>query len=145
MVDIFVANFLERGDVGAALSLFVDGARVVDLWGGLADPRTGRAWTAETPTPVFSCSKGILAICAYLLVQDGRLDLDAPVVDYWPEFGQQGKAGIPVRWLFSHRAGLLSLQQPLTRAEVLAWIRSSEPSSASHRCGPPAATTRITR
>ncbi len=95
VVDAFVANFRERGEVGAALAVYVHGAPVVDLWGGLADPRTGRPWTATTPAVVFSCTKGVLAICAYLLVQEGVLDLDAPVTRYWPAFGQQGKAGDP--------------------------------------------------
>jgi CubicO group peptidase (beta-lactamase class C family) len=121
VADTFVANFEERGEVGAALTVYRRGEPVVDLWAGVADPRTGRAWTAETPAIVFSCTKGILAICAYLLVGEGRLDLDSPVADYWPEFGRQGKAGIPVRWLLSHRAGLSALDQPLTRGEVLAW------------------------
>jgi CubicO group peptidase (beta-lactamase class C family) len=121
VADTFAANFDERGEVGAALTVYQRGDPVVDLWAGVADPRTGRVWTADTPGIVFSCTKGVLAICAYLLVQDGRLDLDAPVADYWPAFGQEGKAEIPVRWLLSHSAGLSSLDQPLTRREVLAW------------------------
>jgi CubicO group peptidase (beta-lactamase class C family) len=121
VVDTFVANFLERREVGAAVALYVRGRPVVDLWGGLADPRTGRRWTPTTPAIVFSCTKGVLAMCAYLLVQDGALDLDAPVVRYWPEFGQRGKSEIPVRWLLSHRAGLSALDRRLSRDEALAW------------------------
>lgn len=121
VVDAFVANFSARGEVGAAVALFVQGRKVVDLWGGIADPRSGRPWIATTPAIIFSCTKGVLAIGAYLLVQDGRLDLDAPVTRYWPEFAQQGKAAIPVRWLLSHRAGLSALDRSLSRGEVLAW------------------------
>jgi CubicO group peptidase (beta-lactamase class C family) len=121
VVDAFVANFLERAEVGAALTLYLRGRRVVDLWGGLADPRTGRRWLSTTPAVVFSCTKGVLAICAYLLVQDGTLDLDAPVARYWPEFGQRGKSEIPVRWLLSHRAGLSALDRSFSRDEALAW------------------------
>jgi CubicO group peptidase (beta-lactamase class C family) len=121
MVDAFVANFREHGEVGAAVTVYAQGRTVVDLWGGLADPRTGRAWTATTPAVVFSCTKGVLAICAYLLKQDGRLDLDAPVARYWPEFGQQGKDQMPVRWLLTHRAGLSALDCSFSREEVLAW------------------------
>jgi CubicO group peptidase (beta-lactamase class C family) len=121
MVDAFVANFLEHGEVGAALTVYAQGRPVVDLWGGLADPRTGRPWTATTPAVVFSCTKGVLAICAYLLKQDGRLDLDAPVTRYWPEFGQQGKDQMPIRWLLTHRAGLSALDCSFSRDQVLAW------------------------
>ncbi len=121
MVDEFVANFREHGDVGAALTVYAQGRPVVDLWGGLADRRTGRPWTTTTPAVMFSCTKGVMAVCAYLLVQDGRLDLDAPVAHYWPEFGQQGKepdhrplaAGPPGRPLSTRRS--------LSRDEVLAW------------------------
>jgi CubicO group peptidase (beta-lactamase class C family) len=121
VVDAFVANFLERGEAGAAVAVYRDGRKVVDVWGGLADPRTGRPWTSATTALVFSCSKGVLAICAYLLVQDGRLDLDAPVVRDWPRFGQHGKEAIPVRSLLTHRAGLCALDRPLSREQVLAW------------------------
>lgn len=121
VADAFRDNFTSRGEVGAAVTLYVRGRKVVDLYGGLADSRTGRPWTAHTPAVVFSCTKGILAICAYLLVQQARLDLDAPVTRYWPEFGQHGKADIPVRWLFTHQSGLPALDRPLTLDEVLAW------------------------
>ncbi|WFE25281.1 serine hydrolase [Solwaraspora sp. WMMD791] len=120
VADVFRDNFATRGEVGAGLVVHVDGRVVVDLYGGLADPRTGRAWTRETPAVVFSCTKGILAVCAYLLVQSGQLDLSAPVTRYWPEFGANGKADIPVRWLFTHQAGLPALDRDLTRAEVIA-------------------------
>lgn len=121
VADVFRDNFASRDEVGAAVALYVDGRKVVDLYGGTADPRSGRPWTPDTPVVVFSCTKGMLAVCAYLLVQEGRLDLDAPVVRYWPEFGRHGKEDIPVRWLLSHRSGLPALDRPLTRAEVLDW------------------------
>ncbi|MEH0930161.1 serine hydrolase domain-containing protein [Micromonospora sp. CPCC 205558] len=121
VADVFRDNFTSGGEVGAAVTVYVRGRKVVDLYGGVADTRTGRSWDANTPVVVFSCTKGILAICAYLLAQQGRLDLDAPVTRYWPEFGQHGKAHIPVRWLLTHQAGLPALDRPLTLDEVLAW------------------------
>ncbi|MFJ6197358.1 serine hydrolase domain-containing protein [Micromonospora sp. NPDC092111] len=121
VADVFRDNFVSRGEVGAAVAVYVRGRKVVDLYGGTADPRTGRPWTAHTPVVVFSCTKGVLAICAYLLVQQGRLDLDAPVTRYWPEFGQHGKEHIPVRWLLTHQSGLAALDRSLTLDEVLAW------------------------
>jgi CubicO group peptidase (beta-lactamase class C family) len=121
VVDAFADNLASGRDVGAGVTLYVGGRKVVDVWGGLADSRTGRPWTADTPAIVFSCTKGILAICAYLLVQRGELDLDAPVAKYWPEFAGHGKAEIPVRWVMNHRAGLPALDPDFTLAEVLAW------------------------
>ncbi len=121
VADAFVAGFRERGEVGAAVAVHVDGLRVVDLWGGLADATTGRPWRADTPSVVHSCTKGIVAICAWLLVQEGRLDLDAPVSRVWPEFAAAGKEGVTVRMLLTHRAGLPTVDAPLSRADVLAW------------------------
>ena len=78
---------------------------MVDLWGGVAD-RDRNAVEEDTIIVVFSTTKGMTAICANKLAQEGRLDVDAPVVEYWPEFGQAGKEDIPVEYLLSHQAGL---------------------------------------
>jgi CubicO group peptidase (beta-lactamase class C family) len=121
VMDTFVANFVERHDLGAGCAVYVDGQPVVDVWGGLADRRTGLEWGHETAAVIFSCSKGVLAICAYLLVQAGRLELDAPVARYWPEFGSSGKAAITVRDALAHRAGLPALDTDLTMDDVVAW------------------------
>ena len=120
VADAFAANFMDAGERGAAAVLYADGNKVVDLWGGIAD-RRGRPWLQDTPAIVFSVTKGVLAICAYQLVGQGRLDLDVPVSRYWPEFAAHGKAAISVRMLLSHRAGLVALDQDLTLDEVLAW------------------------
>jgi CubicO group peptidase (beta-lactamase class C family) len=119
--DAFAANFAQHGDIGAAVCVYQDGRPVVDLWGGVADPDTGRPWTRDTLQLVYSATKGATATSAHLLAQRGALDLDAPVATYWPEFAANGKAGIPVRWLLSHQAGLVSVDQPVPLAEALAW------------------------
>ena len=121
VADVFLENFRSRGDLGSACAVYVEGRRVVDVWAGVADARTGRPWDAGTAAVIFSCSKGVLAICAYLLVQEGRLDLDAPVVTYWPEFGGAGKQAITSRQVLAHRAGLPALDRDLTLDDSLAW------------------------
>jgi CubicO group peptidase (beta-lactamase class C family) len=121
VADAFRDNFERGEELGAAVAVFVGGRKVVDLWGGIADARTGRSWSEATRTVVFSCTKGLLAICAYRLVEEGRLDLDAPVAEYWPEFAHHGKERIPVRWLLSHRAGLPVIDRALSRQDCLAW------------------------
>ena len=80
--DTFAANFDLRGEVGAAVAVYRGGRRVVHLWGGIADSQTGRPWTETTPALVFSCTKGVLAVAAYVLVEYGSLELDAPVARY---------------------------------------------------------------
>jgi CubicO group peptidase (beta-lactamase class C family) len=109
----FAENFEKRNDYGAAVAVTIDGRQVVDLWGGHADRDRTQPWTRDTIVNVFSTTKGITAICAHRLVDQGLLDLDAPAARYWPEFAQNGKAGIPVRYLLNHRAGLHALRKPL--------------------------------
>lgn len=119
--EAFAANFARHGDIGAAVCVYQDGRPVVDLWGGTADADTGRPWTRDTLQLVYSATKGATASAAHLLAQRGALDLDAPVATYWPEFAANGKADIPVRWLLSHQAGVVALDQPVPLAEALAW------------------------
>jgi CubicO group peptidase (beta-lactamase class C family) len=119
--DVFVANFASGGEVGAAFSAYHRGEKVVDLWGGVADQATGRAWDEDAIVPVFSTTKGATAICAHTLAEAGRLDVDAPVTTYWPEFGQAGKEAMPVSYLLAHRAGLAWVDGTMSLEDALAW------------------------
>jgi len=122
VADAFRTNFEgSPGEVGAACCVYSGGRPVVDLWGGLSDREANRPWGEDTIVLVASTTKGATAICAHLLAQRGELDLDAPVVTYWPEFGAAGKDEIPVRWLLSHQAGLPVVDGPLTFEEACAW------------------------
>jgi len=109
---------------GAALHVRVDGEVVADLWGGSAS--ADQPWLHDTPTVIFSCTKGLVSILAGELVREGLLDLDAPVSTYWPEFARHGKGAMPVRWLFTHRAGLPAIRRDVQLAEVLDWDRMVE-------------------
>jgi CubicO group peptidase (beta-lactamase class C family) len=124
--EAFAANFERGADVGAAVCVYRDGRPVVDLWGGVADPETGRPWERDTLQLVYSATKGATATAVHLLAQRGDLDLDAPVADYWPKFAAHGKAGIPVRWLLSHRAGLVALDRPVPLEDAWAWQPMAE-------------------
>ena len=115
------ATSTSSGEVGAAVCVYQDGTKVVDLWGGVADPATGRPFPEDTIVGVASTTKGATAICAHLLAQRGQLDIDAPVATYWPEFAAEGKDTIPVRWLLCHKAGLPTFEQPLTLQDFVAW------------------------
>jgi CubicO group peptidase (beta-lactamase class C family) len=121
VADAFARNFSELGEVGAAVCVYHDGRKVVDLWGGVADPATGRPFVEDTVVTVASTTKGATAICAHMLMQRGQLDIDAPVAEYWPEFAAEGKDSIPVRWLLSHQAGLPTYEAPLTIHDFIAW------------------------
>ena len=117
----FEENFRERGELGAAVTVTVDGVTVADLWGGWADAARTRAWERDTLVNVWSTSKGPTALCAHILADRGLLDLDAPVADYWPEFAAAGKEGVLVRHLLSHRAGLAGLREPHTLEQLYDW------------------------
>lgn len=119
--DAFRANFTRHLEIGASLAVYRHGQEVVRLWGGLADPTTGRAWQQDTLGVIFSATKSAPAACAHLLAQRGQLDLAAPVADYWPEFATAGKGAIPVRWLLSHQAGLPVVDRPIPLEQALAW------------------------
>jgi len=103
--DAFARGF-ENGELGAAVSAYVDGCKVVDLWGGWADADRTREWQPDTIVATYSATKGMTATCAHRLVDRGLLDVDEPVATYWPEFAQAGKDKITVRMVLSHQAGL---------------------------------------
>jgi CubicO group peptidase (beta-lactamase class C family) len=119
--EAFADNFSTRGEVGAAVCVYVEGTPVVDLWGGYANAARTRPWDQDTIVSVASTTKGMVALCAHMLVERGLLDLDAPVARYWPEFAQADKAHIPVRWLLSHRAGLPALRQDMSLQSLYDW------------------------
>lgn len=124
--EVFAANFEQRGEVGASVAVTYKGRPVVDLWAGFADKRRTRAWTRDTIVNVYSTTKGLTAICAHRLIEQGKLDLDAPVARYWPEFAQAGKENLPVRYLLSHRAGLPAVRKPLSLEALYQWATMCE-------------------
>ncbi len=117
--DAFLRNFEQRGERGAAVAVHRDGEKVVDLWAGTKDVDGQDPWTEDTAQVVRSATKGVAAAVPLLLHQRGLLDLDAPVAAYWPEFKAAGKAGVTVRQLLAHRAGVPVLDRPLTLAEAV--------------------------
>jgi CubicO group peptidase (beta-lactamase class C family) len=117
----FERNFRERGELGAAVCVILDGIVVADLWGGWTDAEQRQPWAADTLVNVFSVGKGLLSVCAARLAGLGSLDPDAPVTRYWPEFGAAGKDRVTVRQVLSHQAGLPALRQPLPAGSALDW------------------------
>ena len=119
--DAFRANFEDHGEIGASLCVYADGKPVVDIWGGFADAARTRAWEHDTITCVWSSTKGVTATCANRLAGEGKLDVDAPVAQYWPEFAQAGKESTPVRWLLTHQAGLPAIRADLPPNAPFDW------------------------
>ena len=124
--DAFVRNFEQLGDRGAAVTVYRDGRRVVDLWAGTKDVDGGEPWQRGTAQIVRSATKGVAAAVPLMLAERGQLDLDAPVGEYWPEFKAHGKERVLVRHVLDHRAGLPVIDRPLTPEEALDPLRGPE-------------------
>jgi CubicO group peptidase (beta-lactamase class C family) len=116
--DVFEKHFASDQEWGAAVSVYAGDDLVVDLWGGIADRRTGREWLRDTPCVAFSCTKAVTAAAALLLAERGAYDVDDPVADWWPEFAARGKDGATAAHLLSHQAGLPVLDTPFTADEA---------------------------
>ena len=119
--EVFAENFASKDELGATVAVYLDGVAVVDLWGGYADAARTKPWEEDTIVTVYSTTKGLTAICAHRLVDQGKLDVDAPVASYWPEFAQAGKATMPVRYLLSHQAGLPAVKEPVPDSALFEW------------------------
>ncbi len=119
--EAFAANFAAHGEVGAAVAVMVEGRMVVDLWAGYCDAERTRPWQRDTIVNLYSTTKGMTTVCAHRLVDQGLLDIDAPVAKYWPEFAQAGKEDIPVRYLLSHQAGLPAVREILPKGALYDW------------------------
>lgn len=107
--DAFVANFRDRKEIGASVAITHNGQAVLEAWGGFSDTLSATPstpWNRDTVSLVFSCTKGAAALCAHILVAQGKLELDKPVAHYWPEFAANGKSRVTVRMLLSHAAGV---------------------------------------
>ncbi len=116
VADAFRANFVDRGELGAACAVHQDGRSVVDLWGGHRDPGRTMPWERDTLVTVLSTTKGMASIAMAVAHSRGLFDLDRPVATYWPEFAQAGKGEISVRQLLTHRAGLAVIDTPVDLA-----------------------------
>ena len=117
----FEENFTNGSDVGASFCATKNGETVVDLWGGFGDPARTRPWVKDTIINVYSTTKTMTALTALLLADRGKLDFDAPVARYWPEFAANGKERIKVSHLMSHSAGLSGWKEKITKNDLYDW------------------------
>ncbi len=117
--EAFERNFSLHHEAGASVCVFVEGALVAHLWGGKHGQGADMQWGPETLCSVFSCTKGAVALCAHMLADEGALDFERPVAHYWPEFGQQGKAAIPLGMILNHEAGVPAIRVPFDRDALL--------------------------
>jgi CubicO group peptidase (beta-lactamase class C family) len=117
-VRAFAQLFPGRRFGGGALSVYLHGEPVVDVWTGFADRLGSEFWTADTGAMVFSVTKGMASTVIHRLADRGLIDYDTAVAAYWPEFGANGKADITVRDVMRHFAGLSQLNG-VSKADLL--------------------------
>jgi CubicO group peptidase (beta-lactamase class C family) len=117
-----LAASLDAGtDVGASVTVMVEGEPVVDIWGGWVDEAHSAPWAEDTITNVWSTTKTMTFLSALMLADRGELDFHAPVATYWPEFATAGKEAVEVRHLMSHTAGLPGWQEPMVPEDLADW------------------------
>lgn len=135
--EAFLRNFTEDIELGAALAIFHHGEPVVHLWAGYREPRQENLFTADTLANVWSIGKGVSALCLAKTVDLGLVDYDAPVSDYWPEFGAAGKEKITVSELASHQAGVISTRVRCAFVDFFDWQKMTELYAATEPYWPP--------
>lgn len=108
-------------EVGASIAFTLNGESVVDLWGGYTDKTKTAPWGRDTIANTYSTTKGMTALIAHRLVEQGKIDLDAPVASVWPEFAAEGKQEVPIRWLLSHQVGLPAIRETLPSEALYDW------------------------
>lgn len=116
--ETFAGNFARRRELGGACCAYRRGEKVVDLWGGVRNRKTGDPWERDTMVIVYSATKGLAAMTLAIAHSRGWLDYEERVCTYWPEFAQHGKERITVRQLLAHQAGLYALDEPVDRSLI---------------------------
>jgi len=135
------ANIESGEELGASIAVNLDGATIVDLWGGWRDEAQTQPWDHDTIVNVWSTTKTVTSLAVLMLASRGEVDVHTPVARYWPEFGAAGKERVEVRHLLSHTSGVSGLDQPATIEDLYDWETSTsrmaaqavwwEPGSAS--------------
>ena len=135
--EALAANVAQRGELGAAVAVSLEGRTVVDLWCGWADAARTTPWRRDTLVNVFSVGKALAGLCVLMLVSRGQLELDEPVARRWPAFAAAGKERITVAELLSHRAGLAAIERQLAPEALYEWTEVTEALAAQRPWWPP--------
>ena len=119
------ASLWNEIEVGAGLSIFLGDDLVVDLWGGHTNRDRTNSWQRNTLVNTYSISKGIVSLALACLVDEGKLDYEKPVADYWPQFGAERKFGITVAQVLSHQAGVYTFHPAMEPEDLYNWQKAA--------------------
>jgi CubicO group peptidase (beta-lactamase class C family) len=135
--ETFVRQVLEQWHIPGLSAAIVKEDRTILCTGfGMRNIAGGLPVTGDTLFPIASCSKAFTALAMGMLVEEGRLDWDAPVREVMPDFrlyDEVASQRITPRDLLCHRSGLpghdvLWYASNFSRQEILRRLRYLEPS-----------------
>ena len=137
-IDAAVAHGTE---IGVQVAAYLDGVQVVDAWGGVADPATGRKVDGATLFNVYSVTKAVAATALHIQVDRGLIDYNAPVAGYWPEYAAKGKESTTVRDVLTHRACVPQMPADVTPERMCDWDWMTRAIAALEPLAPPGTRT----
>ena len=111
----------EGEDSGCAFSVYHKGKQALSVWGGYTDPENTLPWQQDTLTCTFSACKPLTAVIILQLVEQGLLELNNPIANYWPAFAANGKAQITTLQVLSHSCGLPAFKQAIADDDLYNW------------------------
>lgn len=120
-VELGLNRAVELGELGVQVAAYHEGELIVDAWTGNADAVGPRPVDGDTLFPAFSISKAMTGAALHLQVERGLVDYDAPLAAYWPEYGSNGKEGLTVRHVLTHRAGVPQMPDGVTPELMQDW------------------------
>eukprot|EP00088_Acartia_fossae_P070198 TRINITY_DN9335_c0_g1_i12.p1 TRINITY_DN9335_c0_g1~~TRINITY_DN9335_c0_g1_i12.p1 ORF type:complete len:450 (-),score=110.23 TRINITY_DN9335_c0_g1_i12:326-1675(-) len=112
--EMFVKNFKTGKERDAQLCVYVDGHKVVDLWGSAEGDES---YNGDSLQCVFSSSKAITAIAVATLADQGLINYSNPVSTYIPEFAS--KPDVKVEDVLRHESGLANLHVGIEPTHLL--------------------------
>jgi CubicO group peptidase (beta-lactamase class C family) len=128
-------------EVGVQVAAYLNGVQVVDAWGGVADPATGRKVDGETLFNVYSVTKAVAATALHVQADRGLIDYNAPVTKYWPEYAAKGKERTTVRDVLTHRACVPQMPADVTPERMCDWEWMTRAIAALEPIAPPGTRT----
>jgi len=141
-VQLAIDDAVARGtEIGVQVAAYLDGVQVVDAWGGLADPATGRTVDGETLFNVYSVTKAVAATALHIQADRGLIDYNAPVAKYWPEYSAKGKENTTVRDVLTHRACVPQMPADVTPERMCDWDWMTRAIAALEPLAPPGTRT----
>lgn len=119
---------------GAQLAIYRDGELQLEF-------RVGDAAGADDRLLYFSATKPLAAVGVLALVARGKLDLDLPIAEIWPEFAAGGKGDCTVRHVLTHQGGFPVFPPSYDWARIDEWAAITEATAAIEADWPPGTDT----